>query len=66
MTRRKLPWARVLPGKSFAFPSGGSLRATQVQATARAAYQKRRYGRRFVVRTVVEKGRTVVRLRRVA
>lgn len=52
MKRLDLPWASLRVGQSFVFPPAQSLRATQRQATARAAYQKRKHGRNFVVRTL--------------
>ena len=65
MSRRSLPWDATAVGRSFVFVSAGTLRATQRQATARAAYQKKRHGRIFVVRTVTEAGGRVVRVRRI-
>lgn len=65
MTRRDLPWARLRVGQSFVFPPAFSLRATQRQATARAAYQKRKHGRNFAVRTLPLLGGAEVRVWRV-
>ncbi len=64
--RRSCPWSTTRRGESFVFAPAATLRATQCQATARAAYQKKRYGRVFVVRTATEAGQRVVRLRRVS
>jgi hypothetical protein len=65
MSRRALPWAELRRGESFVFPPARSLRLTQRQAAARAAYQKSKHGRSFVVRTITEYGERVVRIRRI-
>lgn len=66
MMRRALPWRRLKVGDSFVFPPARSLRATQCQATARAAYQRSKHGRTFAVRTLAVAGLREVRVWRTA
>jgi hypothetical protein len=65
MKRLDLPWASLRVGQSFVFPPAQSLRATQRHATARAAYQRKKHGRNFVVRTQPRPAGAEVRIWRV-
>jgi len=61
----KYPWYEMKPGDSFIMPHDGNVGLAQRLASANVAYRHKATRSRFSVRTVTEKGRSVVRIWRI-